>query len=74
MTLSTYRRCARCIMDTSVEDIYFDAAGICNYCHQFDTDVIPNWYPNEEGRRFGRVLLARLKPSGAERNTIASWG
>ena len=61
MTLSTYRRCARCIMDTSVEDIYFDAAGICNYCHQFDTDVIPNWYPNEEGAKIWQGLVGKIK-------------
>ena len=61
MTLSTYRRCARCIMDTSVEDIYFDAAGICNYCHQFDTDVIPNWHPNEEGAKIWQGLVDKIK-------------
>lgn len=30
-----YKICTRCIMDTSVEDIVFDEAGVCNYCNEF---------------------------------------
>lgn len=48
-------------MDTTVEDIFFDAAGVCNYCHQFDTDVTPNWHPNEEGAKIWQGLLNKIK-------------
>jgi len=30
-----YRRCTRCVMDSSVPQIQFDATGICNYCSKF---------------------------------------
>jgi N-acetyl sugar amidotransferase len=30
-----HRRCTRCVMDTSVRDIAFDADGACNYCTEF---------------------------------------
>ena len=30
-----YRRCSRCIMDTTVEEITFDDNGICNFCTEF---------------------------------------
>jgi N-acetyl sugar amidotransferase len=36
MTLGKqYKICTKCIMDTSVEDIVFDEAGVCNYCNEF---------------------------------------
>ena len=28
--------CARCIYDSRVPNITFDAQGVCNYCHQVD--------------------------------------
>ncbi len=28
--------CTRCVLDTSVASIKFDADGVCNYCHRFD--------------------------------------
>lgn len=34
-----YRVCSRCIMDTSVSDIYFDVQGYCNYCTDFSSSV-----------------------------------
>jgi len=35
MTQTGYRICTRCVMDTSVADIAFDASGVCNYCSEF---------------------------------------
>lgn len=29
-------RCTRCVYDTTVPNIRFDAAGVCNYCHTHD--------------------------------------
>lgn len=34
-----YRVCRRCIMDTTDPDIVFDAAGVCNHCHQYDESI-----------------------------------
>ena len=28
--------CSRCIYDERVSEIYFDADGVCNYCHQIE--------------------------------------
>jgi hypothetical protein len=30
------RRCSRCVLDTTVSDIWFDDAGVCKYCHIHD--------------------------------------
>lgn len=35
-TKQNYRRCTRCIMDTTDNNIYFDADGVCNHCHRYD--------------------------------------
>lgn len=31
-----YRRCTRCVMDTTDREIRFDANGICHHCHHFE--------------------------------------
>ena len=35
MTNEAFRRCTRCVMDTSATDISFDEFGVCNYCTGF---------------------------------------
>ena len=35
-----YRRCTRCVMDSSVPQIQFDASGVCNYCTVFLADKV----------------------------------
>jgi N-acetyl sugar amidotransferase len=53
-------------MDTSVEDIRFDAAGVCNYCTEFLTvsrDVLTR--PDAERAQALDRFVARVKASGA---------
>lgn len=33
---SNYKQCTRCVLDTTVKDIKFDADGVCHYCHEYD--------------------------------------
>ncbi|MDA7582335.1 N-acetyl sugar amidotransferase [Luminiphilus sp.] len=35
--------CNRCVMDTSDPDIIFDPKGICNYCVNFESEILPDW-------------------------------
>lgn len=35
--------CSRCIMDDSDPGIIFDAEGICDYCNNFDENILPDW-------------------------------
>lgn len=32
-----YNICSRCVLDTTTELINFDAKGVCNFCHDYDT-------------------------------------
>lgn len=57
MSAADFRRCVRCIMDTSDPDITFDAAGVCNHCHGWDSEAMQIWDPSPRGReRLERLL------------------
>lgn len=51
-------------MDTSDSRIQFDADGVCDHCIGFRSDVLPNWHPDEEGRRRVEKTVAAIKASG----------
>jgi N-acetyl sugar amidotransferase len=53
-----YQICSRCVLDTTDEDIEFDAGGVCNHCRKFDAETSKGWFPNEEGKR---LLLAKVE-------------
>ena len=46
-----YKRCKRCVMDTSDRFIQFNSQGVCNHCIKFSNYENNNWFPNEEGNR-----------------------
>ena len=60
---TSYRMCARCIMDTSDREISFDSNGICNHCRTYELIAVAQWTPAERERRLHR-LLDRLRASG----------
>ena len=45
-----YQICSNCVMDTSDAQIVFDERGVCDHCNGFKKDVLPNWYPNDQGK------------------------
>lgn len=65
--------CTRCIFDTSVPNIEFDADGVCNYCLQIDE--LEKQFPNgEEGRQRLSDLVAEMKAAGKGRKYDALIG
>ena len=58
-----YRRCSRCISDSTCPGIKFDKLGICNFC-----DLHDKWaliYPNGEGgKKHLEAFITTLKNSG----------
>lgn len=38
-----YKICSYCIMDTSDLHINFDSDGRCDYCHNYESNIKPNW-------------------------------
>ena len=56
-------RCSRCLYDTSIPGITFDAAGICAYCHQHD--ALEAQYPTGDvGRRRLEEIVGRIRTEG----------
>lgn len=53
-----YQICRRCVMDTTAEEIQFDADGVCSFCHYFDRNVRPILERAQSGE--GREALDRL--------------
>lgn len=54
-------------MDTSDSKIVFDERGWCDYCNNFYRNILPNWHPNEEGRRRIMPLIEKIKREGRNR-------
>src|SRR5262245_60415197 len=64
--MAAYRVCARCVMDTSVPDIRFAAAGVCSYCRAGDR-ILATLPPESDGERRLLPLIARAKELGRGR-------
>jgi N-acetyl sugar amidotransferase len=62
--MAEYRICARCVMDTSVADIRFDAAGVCNYCTDFSARLqsAHSKVSDQQGQR--EQFLERVRQGG----------
>jgi N-acetyl sugar amidotransferase len=58
------RICTRCIMDTTDPDIVFDAAGVCNHCHRYDTVARQRIIPPERRQDRLAQLVAEIKKAG----------
>lgn len=58
-----YRRCTRCVMDTTAPGIIFDDKGGCSFCKLHDK--LDSTYPlNEEGQRRLNAIIEKIKKTG----------
>ena len=48
---SKYKICKKCVMDTSDPAIVFSEDGVCEYCLNFDKNILPKWTADIESRR-----------------------
>ncbi len=62
--MKAYQICTQCIMDTSDEEIYFDDRGVCSHCLNFENNIKPRWFPNEQGRQRLERLVEKIKADG----------
>ena len=61
---SEYRRCSRCVMDTTDPDISFNEKGICSHCLRYDNLLPFRVHSLESGKEALDSLVARIKHSG----------
>lgn len=59
-----YRICTKTIMDTSDSNIRFDEHGVSDYYHNFQNNVLPNWHPNEKGRKLLEPIVDAIRREG----------
>jgi len=52
-------------MDTSDPEIVFDNDGVCDHCHDFTKNVIPNWHPNDQGNAILEKIFDKVKKASA---------
>jgi N-acetyl sugar amidotransferase len=63
-----YQVCQQCIMDTSDSGIGFDAAGVCEYCQNFERNILPNWHTDERGEKAVMAVADEIRRAGKGRD------
>ena len=61
-------------MDTSDSRIKFNENGVCDHCNDFQINVNPNWYPNEEGLKRLESTVSKIKEDGKDRDFDCNLG
>jgi N-acetyl sugar amidotransferase len=66
MNARSYQICARCVMDTSDPDIFFNAEGLCNHCLKYDSMVRDIVARADRGERQSELekIVERIKERG----------
>lgn len=59
-----YRMCARCVMDTTDNEIQFDENGVCNHCRSVEEQLRHYWFPNERGAALLKKMIEEVKAYG----------
>ncbi|WP_332742524.1 N-acetyl sugar amidotransferase [Hydrogenophaga sp.] len=59
-----YQICRQCAMDTSDPHIAFDDDGVCEYCNNFKTEILPNWHTGERGEKELAALADKIRAQG----------
>jgi len=62
--MANYQICNRCVMDTSDPRIHFDSLGICDYCQNFETHILPSWNYGENKSKDLANLSDAIKKEG----------
>ena len=60
---TSYKICARCIMDSSDAKISF-VDEECEYCHNFKNNINPNWHRDDRGDAELAALATKIKKHG----------
>ena len=65
MKKQQYQICTNCVMDTTDSLIKFDANGVCEYCNNYYSNILPNWHYDDRGRRELMSIFTRIKREGS---------
>ena len=62
-----YQICNCCVMDTTDEDITFDAEGVCMRCNEYRERIEPEWNHGKGHEKELQVLIQQIKDSSKGR-------
>jgi len=51
-------------MDTTDSNLRFDAGGVCEYCQNFEQNILPNWHTDERGERKLAAIADEIRQAG----------
>jgi N-acetyl sugar amidotransferase len=51
-------------MDTTDSLIEFDEKGVCDHCHNYYNNILPNWHPDEIGAQQLNQITEKIKKAG----------
>lgn len=57
MSKREYQVCTNCVMDTSDSKIIFDENCMCDHCHDYYENILPNWHPVERKKLRSGICL-----------------
>ncbi len=56
-----YQICSRCIMDTTDPNIIFDDKGECDYCSNYENNILPTWKKGSSSEYFLSQIASKKK-------------
>ncbi|ENS4269153.1 N-acetyl sugar amidotransferase [Salmonella enterica] len=56
-----YQVCSRCIMDTTDPNIIFDDKGECDYCSNYENNILPTWKKGSSSECFLSQIASKIK-------------
>jgi N-acetyl sugar amidotransferase len=59
-----YQMCSNCVMDTTDSLIQFDENGVCDHCNNYYNNILPNWHPDETGKKQLDEIVEKIKKDG----------
>jgi len=68
MTNLDYKICSNCIMDTTDPNISFDERDWCDYCNNFQKNILPSWHTDERGEAELMKVAAKIRKDGDGRD------
>lgn len=59
-----YQRCTNCVMDTTDSKIIFDEKGVCDFCNDYQQNILPKWKRGDAAQEELNRIAAVIKKSG----------
>lgn len=68
MNKTQYQICTNCVMDSTDPTIIFDDKGMCDYCHNYYENILPNWHTDDKGRAEIMKVVDKIKQEGKNKD------